>query len=615
LLAKLSFPFDRLLRVAPTTALLGAAAVLAWFERGSIGAADWLPAALFAGLLVATLLVAKSVYKLSYLPLAAIAAFSGLALWTALSIAWSPVPSLARDEALLVSLYAFVLATPALTLKLTADRITALAVVALGLGAVAVGTGLALAFGSAPSVHFREGRLYFPITYVNAQAAFALVGFWPAILLAARRDGALVVRATSVGAAAAMAAVWLLTQSAGAAVALGVSAIVVLAVAPDRLRVAIPAGLVAGLAAVAARPLTGPFRASSAELESAVRDGGTAVLAIALAGLAVGIAYVLLDRRIRLSPRTHRLLARAAAAMVAVTVAAGAVAFLATAGDPRAYAKERWEAFSEDPAEEAKGSHFTSFGSERPDFWRVALDAFQEHPVAGIGARGFGTEYRLEGRSDEHPERAHSLPLDLLAETGIVGLLLFALGLVPLLVHAVRVRAQPWGVAALGASSYWLVHAAGDWLWTVPAAGIPLFLVLGIAASGDRPALGSRVSLAVGVVAAFVALLAFLPPWLAARYTEGALRSQDPAGLARARQLDPLAVEPLLAESALADGPAHAIPPLERAVRREPRSAPLRVLLARAYAAGGRPGAARRELEVAKRFDPRSAPTAGTIVP
>ena len=58
------------------------------------------------------------------------------------------------------------------------------------------------------------------MSYVNAQAAFFLVGLWPALV--ARAHGAAcnaVVRALALGFAAAMLAGWLSTQSKGGAVA------------------------------------------------------------------------------------------------------------------------------------------------------------------------------------------------------------------------------------------------------------------------------------------------------------------------------------------------------------------------------------------------------------
>jgi len=600
--------------VVPIAVVLALVLALAWRERGSIVAADWLPYAILLGCLLSTVvLFGEGIPRPSRLTLAAFTGLSALAAWTALSLIWSPVPSLARDEALLITLYAFAVITPPLILRSDGERLLALAAVVFALGAVAVATGAVLVLGESPQDHFRGGRLYFPITYVNAEAALALVGVWPALALAARRDGAPPLRAAGLAAAVACLAVWLLTQSAGGGVALVGSAVVVLAVARERLRLLVPAALAAALVVLAARPLTAPYNAAALDLESAIRDAGTTLLLITAAAFVVGLVYALVDRRLSMSPRVRRLVGRAALVVSLLGALGAAAAFVTLVGSPTEFAQERWDDFGADPEVESESSHFVSYGSERPDIWSVALTAFREHPAAGVGGRGFGTVYAEIGDTDEHPERAHSLPLDVLAETGIVGIALLALGLVPLLAIAVRSCGTPWGVAALGGGSYWFAHAAGDWLWTVPSLGLSVFLLLGIAASngggGRVPAsrtLGRRTTIAAGAAAAAVTLLAFAPPWVSARVTEHALRTRDPDGLGLARRLDPLSISPYLAQSALAGSPRTAIPPLRRALEREPRSAPLYLLLANQYRAASRPADARAQLLIARRLDPHS---------
>ncbi len=164
------------------------------------------------------------------------------------------------------------------------------------------------------------------------------------------------------------------------------------------------------------------------------------------------------------------------------------------------------------------------------------------------------------------------------------------------------------GVAALGTLAYFTVHASGDWIWTFPAVGIPVFLLLGIAlASGEDRPLPRPAALVAGTAAVAVALLLFAPPWLSERITERALAGSAPSGdLVWARRLDPLAIEPLLAEAELAADPAQAIPPLERAAAKEPRNAAVRYLLGLAYIDAGNPRKARAELLEARRLYPGS---------
>ena len=101
--------------------------------------------------------------------------------------------------------------------------------------------------------------------------------------------------------------------------------------------------------------------------------------------------------------------------------------------------------------------------------------------------------------SAETPLRAHSLYFDVLAETGVQGLLILLLGVgAPLLLLARRLS-QPCAVAAFGAGTYFLAHAAVDWIWTLPAVGVPAFVLLGIGcAGGDLRPLPRRAAYAVG---------------------------------------------------------------------------------------------------------------------
>src|SRR5919199_396662 len=96
----------------------------------------------------------------------------------AVTIAWSDVPWLARDEALLTLFYAGALLVPLTTLRTHLEQAGALALVVLALGVLAIMTAVKLRFGAAPLRAYDDGRLDFPVTYVNGDAAFFLVGFW-----------------------------------------------------------------------------------------------------------------------------------------------------------------------------------------------------------------------------------------------------------------------------------------------------------------------------------------------------------------------------------------------------------------------------------------------------
>src|SRR6187401_2271926 len=112
---------DALIRVLPTAILAAAAWALNWLATGSMDAADWLPYAFLAGLLVVVVLVTGAATRPGRLELAGLATLLGLAIWEASSAAWSPVPSLARDEGLLTLLNALELVVPLVTLRTDGD--------------------------------------------------------------------------------------------------------------------------------------------------------------------------------------------------------------------------------------------------------------------------------------------------------------------------------------------------------------------------------------------------------------------------------------------------------------------------------------------------------------
>jgi O-Antigen ligase/Tetratricopeptide repeat len=261
---------------------------------------------------------------------------------------------------------------------------------------------------------------------------------------------------------------------------------------------------------------------------------------------------------------------------------------------------DQWRAFKNVPQQSSASSHLLQLGSYRYDIWRVGLHQFADHPLAGIGSRGFGPAYLQLRNSPDTPARAHSVELDALSELGIVGFLLLAAALVlPFVPLVRRLRARdPAGTAAFAGCSYWLVHASVDWIWTVPACGVPFFLLLGAGgAGGERRLLPGRASAAAAVVVVVVALVAFVPPWLSARLTTR-------GDLAAAKSADPLSADPYVAQAARAATPAEAVAALTAAVRKEPRVVELRYDLALAYLRARQLQRARAELLRARSLDP-----------
>jgi hypothetical protein len=160
---------------------------------------------------------------------------------------------------------------------------------------------------------------------------------------------------------------------------------------------------------------------------------------------------------------------------------------------------------------------FSLSGSSRAQYWHVAWKDAEAHPWVGSGAGSFQRRW-LRFRLAALPVLdAHSLFLETLAEVGLIGLVLLA-GLLGLpLLAAFRARGDPLAAPALAGYVAYLVHAAQDWDWELPAvtlAGLACAVALLLLAE-RRPAaalMTQRVrasALAAAVLIAVVSLGAF----------------------------------------------------------------------------------------------------------
>jgi O-antigen ligase len=151
-----------------------------------------------------------------------------------------------------------------------------------------------------------------------------------------------------------------------------------------------------------------------------------------------------------------------------------------------------------------EGQPLSLFGPNRPHYWRVAWNDFEEHPLLGSGAGTF-FDYWLRHRPiQEFPHDAHSLYIESLAELGPLGLLLVVVALgIPLL--ALRGRQEPLVAAAAGGYVAFLVHAGVDWDWEMPAVTLAGLVCAGAVLVGTRPGRAeisprARAALLVGAV-------------------------------------------------------------------------------------------------------------------
>ena len=266
------------------------------------------------------------------------------------------------------------------------------------------------------------GRLEQPITYWNAEGALAAIGLVLCARLAGARDRPTAVRALAAAAAVPLGLGVYLSYSRGAIAAALVGLVVLLAAAPTWSQLRATALAVAGsvVAAACAAAFSG-VASLSGSLGDREADGA-AMLAILIVLMAAAGALQL--RLIRAEERGTAATGRMRAARRLPAVAAAALAI----GLAVLVAGGLAERGRSDDQERRRGvSRLASVESRRYDYWRAGLDAYSEHPLRGIGAGGFRVEWLRERPVREGALEVHSLPLEMLVELGLPGVLGFSL--------------------------------------------------------------------------------------------------------------------------------------------------------------------------------------------
>jgi O-antigen ligase len=260
-------------------------------------------------------------------------------------------------------------------------------------------------------------------------------------------------------------------------------------------------------------------------------------------------------------PRMSR---RTVVGVAIVVICAGAIA-LVRVGGPGGAIREFSHAAPSVKADRSRRL-FSLSGSSRAQYWHVAWRDYQHHPWLGSGAGSFQREWLRSRPADLPVLDAHSLYLETLAELGPGGLgLLAALLALPVAAGLIS-RKQPLAAPAFGGYVAYLVHAAQDWDWELPAvtlAGLGCAVALLILAEREpRPPLHRKARVA-GVGAAVLLSLLTLGA-LAGNQTLAAacasLDADQPARAARdarwAKRLVPWSPEPwrLHGEALLSQG-------------------------------------------------------------
>jgi hypothetical protein len=549
------------------------------FADGGYRPGDWgLALLLFVVVAVSALVVSDPPWP-SRLERAFLAGLVAFTLWTVLSTLWSPGAAAPVLEAERNLVYAAAVAAALLVLPTGRSAAALTGGVLAGAAAVslyALGTRLFPGRIGGAYDPFGGNQLAAPIGYSNALALLATIAILLSLGVAAHaRSGA--IRSLAAAALVPLAATLYFTFSRGALVALAAGLLLQAAVDPKRGR------LLASAAVLAAPAVAGCLLASrspalvvpGAPLESAQEAGRRLALALLFLGVGAAACAPLArsaEQRLRPGPRAGRVLLLA----LALSILAAGAAVAGALGGPVTLVQRGAEAFADTqpspPGEEGERV-LNASGSGRADYWGVAWDMGRESPLHGSGAGSFGTHW-LRDRPASYPfdvRDAHNLYLETLAEVGLVGLILLVVTLALPLVGLARARRWALAPAVGGAYVAFLVHAAVDWDWELPAVTVASLLCgTALLARGRDGATGEKVTgrrrllvltLALPLVA--IALVAHVGN-RAVEASEAATLRGDPArGAAearRARTWAPWSHEPWqrLGEAELALGDDHA---------------------------------------------------------
>ncbi len=348
--------------------------------------------------------------------------------------------------------------------------------ISIGIGAVAVYVLIRLLIDGFPL--FLAGRLNGPVNYRNATALLFALPFWPLVVAAATRTYRRGLRAAAFAVATLCLGLAFLTQSRGILLGLAVGACVALTLGPDRVRRAWVAGLSLAGVAAAAPVLLRPYHAFTADKLVTTHDIAVAAQALTIltvVAFGVGLLIALFDQGLRANSPQMRHVSQAARIGLAVVAVVAVIGALAAIGNPVTYARKKWDQFTSLTANSnpsstrllSVGGSATTSGGSRSRSSRAHRSS-ESAPTTTSSAT---TSHRKTNRNLDDP---HSLVFALLAENGVVGVVLFLafLGGMAAVIRrgwpTMRESERRHVIGPAAAGAVLLGQSAVDWIWLIP---------------------------------------------------------------------------------------------------------------------------------------------------
>jgi tetratricopeptide (TPR) repeat protein len=491
----------------------------------------------------------------------------GLAIWAGVTTIWSISADRSWTFTNRTLVYAaFGLIGVVVGRLVTRERLAESA--ALLVGGVAAWALLAKCVPALYSDYGRLARLRAPLSYWNELALLCTAGVPLALWLGRRR------RTAGVVLLYALVVTVLLTYSRfGVALACLAAAAWVL-LDRDRVESLAAVALGGGVgAAVFGIALALPGITKDGQPRSVrAHDGWIFALVVIAGALLVAVAARFLARHPVAGERRARVERAAGLAALVVALAGLAVSI--------AFAGHIWKDFT-NPASAQINSQSSRYlsanSSNRWTWWQEAWHAFTRHPLGGTGAGTFILTDRMLRRSPITTEEPHNVPLQFLSELGIVGFLLYLGVAGAALRGVVRTRGDPASLAVGIAVAVFFAHAIVDFDWNFVATCGPLLFLAGALLARPRAVVEEqpvrRPLVAVAAVAvALAGIYSLAAPWLAQRD----LPATSLAQAKRAHSYDPLSVTALTDWAAYEDAAgntARAAELYREAVAREPENA------------------------------------------